>query len=51
MDGMFQKYDFGFGLDQHTMGQNISYLQTLRKPMSQSEGKYCTTYSLNFIYL
>jgi len=38
-------------LNESIMGQNISYLQTLRSPMTQSREKYYTIFSLNFVFL
>jgi hypothetical protein len=34
----------------NTVELDISYLQTLRKPMIQLEGKYYTIFSLNSVY-
>jgi len=34
-----------------TVGQCISYLYILRRLMTQSGEKYCTIFSLNFVYL
>jgi len=32
------------------MRQDISYIQTFLKPVTKSEGQYCTTFSLDFVY-
>jgi hypothetical protein len=33
------------------MGQYMGYLHTSKKTVTQSEEKYCMTFSFNFVYL